>query len=147
MWQIFLPPVGWLCWTLGGWDWVIKGKQRLKHGKVFRRYLWPLVAGWALSSEGMGLFMGAVVTSLMALILSLGYGDNSKLRRKIGKWKTFIFLGLLYSASVSFQGLSVWHLLVFLWTPIGIALSMGKTQLRHKIWEGFIGLLQGVCLL
>lgn len=133
---IFIPPIGWICWTIGGFKW-----------KWVRRFLWPgiAVASLFLSQAPPGVAFATGV--LMIATLSLGYGDNSKLRRILGKWPTFILVGCLYSLSVSLVGVSIWHMLLAVWFPIGTALSQNKASLHWKIVEGFTGLLQGLCIL
>ena len=132
---VLLPPIGWGLWTWGGLNW-----------KPARRFIWPTVAlGW-LFLKGIGWPQAVATGILMAVVLSIGYGDSSRLRAWLGRW-AWVAYGLLLGLSTILVGLTVWHFVVAAWFPIGMYLSQEKPNLAWKSIEGLTGVFQALTLL
>lgn len=142
LWLILLPPIGWLFWTLGGWDWVIGEGQQFRYGKVFRRILLPAaisLAHWVAGMSGWRCFGAGVLMSTVIWIA--GYGEDSKLRKWLGIPGAWILYGCALSLTTLPYRHSLWNIWIMAAFPILTALSQSRAELRWKLVEGFTGLL------
>lgn len=139
--HIFAGPIGWILWSLGGWDWVVKGKQRFKHGKLVRRLGYPF---WAAAVAYMAQKeFGAILYTtiwMVAFVWAFGYGDKSKLRQLFGKYGTWCIWGVLFGLTTAAYGLTWWNAVSAATFPVVTYISQ-KDRLQWTIASGFIGLI------
>ena len=110
-----LPPLGWICWTIGGlhWKWV-------------RRYVLPAIIGIVCYIYGITLTPILISVTLMCIAFSLGYGESKPYWYKflVGCGYMVSTIPLSYPNPLNFWQLSIPFIFIITfwlsnWKPTG----------------------------
>lgn len=129
----FLPPLGWVCWWLGGRGWP-------PFGKGWRRYIFPSLVAVSAIIAGMSWWPTVVGCAGMVVAHSSGYGETS------AWWKRTLTIFALGFCVCLFGAAWWWGVIISGWFALSYLMSR-KVHAYTWAWtESGTGLLQGIAL-
>jgi hypothetical protein len=135
LYMVFLPAIGWLLFALGG----TKISDTIPGKKWLRRWIMPLVFGVTVYTASTGA-KALEVAATLAVVLILGYGDNSP-------WWKKVLVGCAYGCVSWALGFSWWNVITAAGFIFLFVLSNWKKTAQIWVWkicEGSIGALLGI---